>query len=308
MFTRAHNRSLIVTIGFSVLWLLSCTPNPEYKFAPEFEWIYSEPKLNKCLLSAAVPKKVGDQCEVGFYYGYTGVSKENMTKVKCVPEDGYFCLYLESLMWETEYVYMAYVSNGYNEVCSDKERFSIDRRPFLYLAEKETTVSWHQKEFHVEVLTNVAYDILKLGEADWIDWYHKEGECYMSVKENLSSETRICTFLFKSGYHDYQTTFEVRQEGYKEDVPVSKMILPYHDKSIGAGGETFIMEVEGDSDFKVFMPLSVEWISYYRNARQCFFTVERNQYPYPRRCSVVFVDLVTTQCDTLHVRQDYLEE
>ena len=275
-------------IGIISLCLLSCAaePDPAPDHIPEIKSISAEVKMNMCTLSCMLSSKLSSKYEVGFYYGYTA---HNMKKVPVGSSSSNdFSFLLTSLDYETNYVYKAYVSNGRNEGCSDIERFSTGQEPYMYLIDKEEHVSYRRSEINVNLLTNVAYDVIIPDDVDWVAYHDVVARYYIVVEGNTTSEPRTCELVFNSYYHDYQQIFKITQDGYdmnSDDLVISREgeVLLDHTPT------PFTISVAGKVEFDVRIPSSVDWLTVTRHGRECVFSPSRNQTYDPRRCNVSFV-------------------
>ena len=110
----------IVSIGIALLCLLSCAPKPELEWVPQIKSVSAKVSDNTCVLTAEISADLTDGCACGFFYGKT---QDNMRRLQVSPDGKKFNLTLESLDYETEYFYKAYVSNGRNEISSDLRHF-----------------------------------------------------------------------------------------------------------------------------------------------------------------------------------------
>ncbi len=108
-----------ITIGAGLLLsgLNSCTPQPP-TLVPWFELPDPEVSATSCRLVAYVPEEVAGDYDYGFYFGPSPFqldkySSENPLYLNTIAVSQNF------LQPDTEYYYMAYANNGYNEVCSE---------------------------------------------------------------------------------------------------------------------------------------------------------------------------------------------
>ena len=117
-----HSRFIymIVSIGIALLCLLSCAPKPEIVWVPEIKSVSAKVRDNTCVLTAETSADLTDGYACGFLYGK---DEDNMQRVQVSPDGPKFDLTLESLDYETEYFYRAFVGNGRNEICSDIRHF-----------------------------------------------------------------------------------------------------------------------------------------------------------------------------------------
>ena len=270
------------------LCLLACTPEPDPAFdhIPQIKSVFADVKMNMCTLSCTLSSKLKSNCEVGFYYGLTADSMKKVPVESASSKD--FVLMLTSLYYETDYVYKAYVSNGRNEICSNIERFSTDQEPYMYLIDKEEHVSYHRSEINVNLLTNVAYDVIIPDGVDWVSYHDVVARFYVVVDGNTSSQPRTCELVFSSLYHDYQQRFKITQDGYdmnSDDLVISREgeVLLDHTST------PFTISVGGKVEFDVKIPSEADWLKCDRNDRSCVFTPSENSTYDPRECEVSFV-------------------
>lgn len=288
-------------IGIISLCLLSCAaePDPAPDHIPEIKSIYAEVKMNMCTLSCMLSSKLSSKYEVGFYYGYTAHNMKKVPVGRTSSRD--FALELTSLSYETNYVYKAYVSNGRNEVCSDIERFSTGQEPYMYLIDKEEHVSYRRSEINVNLLTNVAYNVIIPDDVDWVAYHDVVARYYIVVEGNTSSEPRTCELVFNSSYHDYQQIFKITQEGYdmnSDDLVISREEVVFDHKAT-----TFTITVGGNVEFDVHIPSDVNWLAYSRKGRDCVFALNVNDTYNPRNCEVLFIRRSDNYSEPLSVFQ-----
>lgn len=282
------------------LWLFSCAPELELKMIPHFDSVASYVMMNECGLSAVVSDKLTAEYEIGFYYGQT---QSNMVKIPARwVSSNTMGAHLTSLDYGSEYVYKAFISNGYNEICSDVERFRTDKEQYLYLIEKEVVLPYEQTEYLVELLTNVDYEVIIPSDVHWISHHMDKYKSYLTVQENEGLDERSCPVVFRSKYHDAQQTLTVVQEGYSEDEG-SAMILPFNTLEVGCNDDEFIVQIGGRADFIVQIDSGAEWLKYSREGRTCCFSVNKNVTFNVRSAHVTFWNLSTDKSESLFVTQ-----
>ncbi len=288
-------------IGIISLCLLSCAaePDPAPDHIPEIKSISAEVKMNMCTLSCMLSAKLDSSYEVGFYYGYAA---DNMTKVpvgRTSSRD--FALQLTSLAYETDYVFKAYISNGKNEICSNIERFRTEKESYMYLIEKEKRVSYRKTEFDIELLTNVAYEVIIPDDVDWISYYDVVSRFYMVVQGNTSPQPRSCELVFNSLYHNSKQVFKLYQEGY--DVNSDDLVISQEEVVFDHKATTFTITVGGNVEFDVHIPSDVNWLAYSRKGRDCVFALNVNDTYNPRNCEVLFIRRSDNYSEPLSVFQ-----
>ena len=89
----------MLAIAFSVLWLVSCAPQPQMDQIPEIE-LSAEVEMNGCRLEASLKEGLEGEYDAGFYYGS---SEEEMIKVSAQwKSSALFTASLTSLEYDTE--------------------------------------------------------------------------------------------------------------------------------------------------------------------------------------------------------------
>lgn len=97
--------------------VISCVPKPS-SLIPWFIFPDQDVSSDSCKLVAYVPEEVAGDYEYGFYFGSTPF---NMQKYRYGGPTNLntISIWQSFLQPNTEYYYMAYANNGYNEVCSE---------------------------------------------------------------------------------------------------------------------------------------------------------------------------------------------
>lgn len=116
----------IMTIG--VLFLFSCAKTPVCPdaLAPEIVSITSRPEVNTALLISELRKSPSGMVECGFYVGRDEV---NLIRTQGIISGKTISLVLDGLDQNTIYYFKAFVSNGFNEICSGFESFVTRMSP-----------------------------------------------------------------------------------------------------------------------------------------------------------------------------------
>ena len=118
-------RNTFIYVIFAALMvlasLLSCTPQPSDLRMPEIGRVEAMPANNGCTLTITFAERLSGEYEIGFYYGMSEAVMSKVTAEQDSPSS--FSSRLTDLEYDSEYVYKAYISNGYNEICSDTGSF-----------------------------------------------------------------------------------------------------------------------------------------------------------------------------------------
>ena len=216
----------IVSIGIALLCLLSCAPKPEIEWVPEIKSVSAKVTDNTCVLTAETSADLTDGYACGFLYGK---DEDNMQRVQVSPDGTKFNLTLESLDYETEYFYRAFVGNGRNEICSDIRHF---RTLATEQAENSMILPFHTKEvgrlssrFTVEVGGNADFSVAVPDEVDWLRCGTNGRSCIVFVETNDTEYSRSCDILFRNLSDDSCDTLTV----YQQAADTSDSNLPYND-------------------------------------------------------------------------------
>ncbi len=213
----------ILAITFSVLWLVSCAPQPQMDQIPEIE-LSAEVEMNGCRLEASLKEGLEGEYDAGFYYGS---SEEEMIKVSAQWESSaLFTASLTSLEYDTEYLYKAYICNGYNEICSDVGHFRtkvLERTMILPFHIKE--VGRLSSRFTFEVGGNADFSVTVPDEVDWLRCGTDGRKCIVFVETNDTEDTRDCGIVFKNLSDNLCDTLTVCQQA----ADASETNLPYND-------------------------------------------------------------------------------
>ena len=202
----------IICIGVMFLCLLSCAPKPELEWVPEIRAVSAKVTDNTCVLTAETSADLAGGGDCGFLYGKT---KDDMQRVKAVADGKKFNIILESLDYDTDYVYRAYVGNGRNEICSDISYFRI-------LKEKEISRSMtlpfdkielesRESEFLVEVGGDADFTVNIPDTVSWIFYRRDNRNCRFQVKANTETDDRRCDVVFTNLSDNQSDTLSVVQ-------------------------------------------------------------------------------------------------
>jgi uncharacterized protein (TIGR02145 family) len=202
----------IIGIGVMFLCLLSCAPKPELEWIPEIKSVSAKVTDNTCVLTAETSAELAGGYDCGFLYGKT---KDNMRRVKASAEGKKFNFILESLDYDTDYVYRAYVSNGRNEICSEVSYFRI-------LKEKETPKSMtlpfntievgaKESEFLVDVGGEADFTVNIPDTVAWVFYRRDNRTCRFQVKANPETDDRRCDVVSTNLSDNQSDTLSVVQ-------------------------------------------------------------------------------------------------
>lgn len=226
MSQRARFIYMIVSIGIVLLCLLSCAPKPEIEWVPEIKSVSAKVTDNTCVLTAETSADLTEGYACGFLYGK---DEDNMQRVQVSPDGPKFDLTLESLDYETEYFYRAFVGNGRNEICSDIRHF---RTLATEQAENSMILPFHTKEvgrlssrFTMEVGGNADFSVAVPDEVDWLRCGTNGRSCIVFVETNDTEYSRSCDILFRNLSDDSCDTLTV----YQQAADTSDSNLPYND-------------------------------------------------------------------------------
>lgn len=207
--------------------LFSCTPQPSRLQMPEIGRVEAMPANNGCTLTITFAERLSGEYEIGFYYG---LSEDEMSKVAAEQDSpASFTSILTALEYDTEYVYKAFISNGYNEVCSDTGRFRT-------LAEEQSDNSlilpYHIKEvgrlsskFSFEVGGKADFSVIVPEEVDWLRCGVNDRTCIFFVETNDTQYPRSCDVIFRNLSDDSSGTLAV----YQHAADASETNLPHND-------------------------------------------------------------------------------
>ena len=216
----------IAGIGIAILCLFSCAPKPEIEWVPEIESISAEVKDNTCELTAFVSVELADGYDCGFLYGE---NEDRMQRIQAKPEGEKFKYIIESLDYDTEYIYRAYVSNGRNEIFSDVGHF---RTVAAEQAENSMILPFHSKEvgrlssrFTFEVGGNADFSVAVPEDVDWLRCGVNGRICVVFVETNDTEFSRSCGIVFSNLFDNQIDTLMVCQQA----ADASETNLPYND-------------------------------------------------------------------------------
>ena len=190
---------ITAAVSLIALALASCTPKPELEWIPQIESFSAEVTDNSCVLAAEVSSDLTDGCTCGFLYGK---DEDDMLRVQATPMGKKFSFIIESLDYETEYAYKAFVANGRNEICSDVGYF---RTQAPDQTEYSMILPFHTKEverlssrFTFEVGGNADFSVTVPEDVDWLRCGTSGRTCIVFVETNNSEYPRSCGIVFKN--------------------------------------------------------------------------------------------------------------
>lgn len=217
---------ITAAVSLIALALASCTPKPELEWIPQIESFSAEVTDNSCVLAAEMSSDLTDGCTCGFLYGK---DEDDMLRVQATPMGKKFSFIIESLDYETEYVYKAFVANGRNEICSDVGYF---RTQAPDQTEYSMILPFHTKEverlssrFTFEVGGNADFSVTVPEDVDWLRCGTSGRTCIVFAETNNSEYPRSCGILFRNLSDDSCDTLTV----YQQAADTSDSNLPYND-------------------------------------------------------------------------------
>lgn len=219
------------------LWLFSCAPQPVVNQLPEPE-LTSIVDKDECELRATFAEELTGEYEIGFYYGLVG---EDMKKCPAQWESSLvFTAHLTSLEYDTEYSYKAYVSNGYNEICSSTESFwtqAFQSKPVtgeddsMILPFHTVTVGTMEGELIVDVGGGADFRVsIPPPGSDWVA-YEKDGRtCKFFIYPNSELNDRECEVRFFNMADDGLDILTI----YQPAVSLTESNLPFNHVDISS--------------------------------------------------------------------------
>ena len=281
----------IIGIGFIFFYLLSCAPRPEIEWVPEIKSVSAKVSDNTCVLTAEASAELEDGYACGFFYGKT---QDNMRRLQVSPDGKKFNLTLESLDYETEYFYKAYVSNGRNEISSDL-------RHFRTLKEKEVPrtmtlpfntieIDPEETEFVLEVGGDAEFTVNIPDTVSWIFFRRDNRNCRFQVKANMEAVNRCCDVVFTNLSDNQCDTLVVIQTA-----KVNAGNLPEYLKEVPYCSSTFGVSLyDGSLDDIRFVPdgsQNADWIRWGRAENSGFtrleFYIDENTTDEERTCNLI---------------------
>ena len=221
---------ITAAVSLIALALASCTPKPELEWIPQIESFSAEVTDNSCVLAAEVSSDLIDGCTCGFLYGK---DEDDMLRVQATPMGKKFSFIIESLNYETEYAYKAFVANGRNEICSDVGYF---RTQAPDQTEYSMILPFHTKEverlssrFTFEVGGNADFSVTVPEDVDWLRCGTSGRTCIVFVETNNSEYPRSCGIVFKNLFNNQSDTLTVSQQAadaLETNLPHSDVVLP----------------------------------------------------------------------------------
>ena len=281
----------IIGIGLMFLCLLSCAPKPELEWIPEIKSVSAKVTDNTCVLTAETSAELAGGYGCGFLYGKT---KDNMRRVKASAEGKKFNFILESLDYDTDYVYRAYVSNGRNEICSEVSYFRI-------LKEKETPKSMtlpfntievgaKESEFLVDVGGEADFKVNIPDTVAWVFYRRDNRTCRFQVKANPETDVRRCDVVFTNLSDNQSDTLLVVQ-----DAKANEDNLPEYLKEVPYCSSTFGVSLPGSllGDIRLLPDgeRNTDWVRWDRTEESEFtrldFYFDENPTDEERTCNLI---------------------
>ena len=281
----------IIGIGVMFLCLLSCAPKPELEWIPEIKSVSAKVTDNTCVLTAETSAELAGGYDCGFLYGKT---KDNMRRVKASAEGKKFNFILESLDYDTDYVYRAYVSNGRNEICSEVSYFRI-------LKEKETPKSMtlpfntievgaKESEFLVDVGGEADFTVNIPDTVAWVFYRRDNRTCRFQVKANPETDDRRCDVVFTNLSDNQSDTLSVIQ-----DAKANEGNLPEYLKEVPYCSSTFGVSLPGGllGDIRLLPDgeRNTDWVRWDRTEESEFtrldFYFDENPTDEERTCNLI---------------------
>ena len=211
----SHSSFIYKIIGIVVMFLclLSCAPKPELEWIPEIKSVSAKVTDNTCVLTAETSAELAGGYDCGFLYGKT---RDNMRRVKASAEGKKFNFILESLDYDTDYVYRAYVSNGRNEICSEVSYFRILKEKeipkSMTLPFNTIEVGAKESEFLVDVDGEADFTVNIPDTVAWVFYRRDNRTCRFQVKANPETDVRRCDVVFTNLSDNQSDTLSVVQD------------------------------------------------------------------------------------------------
>lgn len=297
MSQRARFIYKIVSIGIALLCLLSCAPKPEIEWVPQIKSVSAKVSGNTCVLTAEVSADLTDGYACGFFYGK---DEDSMQRVQARVEDKKFICTLESLDYETDYFYKAYVSNGRNEISSDLRQFQtfkeIEPPKTMTLPFNTIEVDPEETEFTLQVGGDADFTVNIPEDVSWI-YVRSEGrECRFRVIANTGNSGRRSDIVFTNLFDNQSDTLTVVQAAkvnqdnlpaYRKDVPYTASNLSVLLPEASLGEIRFALDGSQHTHW-------VRWLMTDQSDRtRLDFFFEENPAPNERKCN-----LIITYCGT----------
>ena len=248
MKTDAIYRSSV--IGLIFLCLLSCSQRPELEavMLPTISKTDVSADVTQIVLSAELSGRYELVSECGFLFGKKGSDMERITSER---EEDDFSAVICDFEFDVEYSFMAFASNGRNEVQSGMRTFRTPAKPVtpepdtpdkpedpdepenpepdipdvpvkpepVYTLGVDKTVieaSVGAGKYNVSIYGNAEFEILVPDEIDWLSLHsvsYSGRRCTLKVALNDSGLSRSCEVQFRSLSHDCVATVHLIQEG-----------------------------------------------------------------------------------------------
>ena len=235
-------RSLVMMI--CALWLFSCVPQPVLNKLPDLE-LTAETVNDGCILNATFSGELMGEYEAGFYYGLT---EEDMIKIPAQWESSVtFVAHISSLEYDAEYMYKAYVNNGYNEICSATESFKTQASQSkpetggddsMILPFNTVTVGTMYSEVVVEVGGEADFMVsIPPSGVNWIECSTDGRKCTFAVSDNCDPTERSCDVRFFNLVNDEYEILTI----YQPAVSLTESNLPFNYIEIPSAATHFSM-------------------------------------------------------------------
>ena len=281
----------IIGIGGMFLCLLSCAPKPELEWIPEIKSVSAKVTDNTCVLTAETSAELAGGYDCGFLYGKT---KDNMQRVKASAEGKKFNFILESLDYDTDYVYRAYVSNGRNEICSEVSYFRILKEKeipkSMTLPFNTIEVGAKESEFLVDVGGEADFTVNIPDTVSWVFYRRDNRTCRFQVKANPETDDRRCDVVFTNLSDNQSDTLSVVQ-----DAKANEDNLPEYLKEVPYCSSTFGVSLPGGllGDIRLLPDgeRNTDWVRWDRTEESEFtrldFYFDENPTDEERSCNLI---------------------
>ena len=221
----------IICIGLAFLCMSSCVPKPELEWLLDIESVSAEVTDNRCILTAEVSADLAGGYICGFFYGK---NEDNMYRVQAgSPAGTKFTCILDTLDYDAEYLYKAFVSNGCNEISTSLGHF---RTLTLEQSDNSMILPFHAKEvgrlssrFTFEVGGNADFSVVVPEEVDWLRCGSNGRICMVFIETNDTKYPRSCELVFRNLYDNSEDTLVVSQkaaDASETNLPHNDVVLP----------------------------------------------------------------------------------
>ena len=282
-----------------LLILVGCDVQPEVgEFRqPEIKGLKVAVDVNDVEFVAELASPPAPKYEYGFCYG---TSQENMKMVRARSSGRTFSARVQSLDYETEYIYKAYVSNSRNRITSQEGTFTTMPEPYRQLEDDAGTIPSEGAVLDVEVSSNIDFEVLIPAGTDWLSYTKKGNIVTFEALENRKLEQRACSVEFR----EPSGRVVARKLSLIQEKSSYDLIVPFLSRNVDFKGETFDLNLKGKADFEVLIPEEVDWIQCQRNERKCSFSVAYNGLKTSRQCEICFNSLDSEYRKILTVIQE----